>query len=494
MEVSIGAGLLRGTTICHSGGGEVSAFLGIPYAAAPLAALRWRPPQPVSSWTGFRDATRFGDDFPQAGNALFRAPAQSEDCLYLNVWAPANAQGAELPVMVWLHGGGFVGGSGSDARCDGAAFAAAGVVVVSLNYRSGIFGFLAHPGLSRESEQGASGNYGLLDQIAALRWVQENIAAFGGSPRRVTVFGVSAGSAAIALLMTTSQARGLFSQAILHSPGSCRPLASLDDAQTAALVLGADIAAMRQWSATELFAKTPLMVPKMRGLTTPRVLRPIRDGWLITQDELPALDRGEFAAMPLLVGSNADEGSKLTAGWTVDTVEQYRALLETSFGAMAAQAFDSYPASADAQVRGRVGEIFGDTQFNYGTWRLAEAMAAKGEPTYRYLFSRRRPGQRDGPHHGDEVSYVFDNLVLHDQRARFEFNETDQSVARAMHGAWLRFARDGDPNGAGLPSWPRFARERGAALVFDESITVNDSWRSRQLAFIDSYARFKTKS
>ncbi|MGE0316186.1 MAG: carboxylesterase family protein [Lautropia sp.] len=474
--------------------GPVRAYLGIPYAAPPIGTARWQPPRPPAPWRGVREAVRFGDDFPQAPNPLFRAHAQSEDCLYLNVWAPAHAAPGSLPVMVWFHGGGFVGGSGSDVRCDGHAFAAGGAVVVSFNYRSGIFGFLAHPSLTAESAHASSGNYGLLDQIAALAWVRENIAAFGGSPKRVTVFGVSAGSASISLLLTSPLAKGLFQRAILHSPGACRPLASLADAERAGRSVDVDIAALRGLDATQLLAKTSLLVPKMRGLTTPRVLRPIRDGWVVPRDEREAFDDGAFEPMSIVVGTNEDEGSKLTAGWTIDTPAQYRDLIDDAFGPLAERALACYPADDATQVRRRVAEVFGDAQFNYGAWRLAKAMSRSGQRTWRYVFRRRRPGQPDGPHHGDEVAYTFDTLSLQypgasPADAPASVDEVDHRVSRTMHGAWLRFASTGDPNGGDLAPWPEFAAEDAWHLAFDDTTAAGRHWRAAQIAFFDDFHR-----
>lgn len=498
--------------------GPVRVFRGIPYAAPPLGERRWRAPAAPAQRAAPLECLEFGDDFPQAANGLFQASARSEDCLYLNIWTPAGARPGELPVMVWLHGGGFVSGSGSDVRCDGAAFAARGAVVVTLNYRSGIFGFFAHPKLALESERASAGNYGLLDQIAALHWVRENIAEFGGSPDRVSVFGVSAGSASIALLLVSPLARGLFQRAMLHSPGTCRPLGTQADAEALGRTLGDDLQALRSLNAADIFARTALLVPKMRGLTTPRLLRPIRDGWVIPDDELPLFDRGEFSAMPVLIGTNADEGSKLTATWTVDTLGAYRELLAGSFGSSADTAAQLYPASGDTEVRSRVAELFADTQFNYGAWRVARAMADAGQPTYRYLFTRRRPGLADGPHHGEEVSYVFDTLALQRERGGFAFDATDQRVARAMNEAWFNFARSGDPNaavtgsdhpnapatGSGNPNgsrsgtrnptssrvqyWPRFDAHQPRVRVFDEPAGEVHAWRDEQIAFLDQFA------
>ncbi|MGZ5912480.1 MAG: carboxylesterase/lipase family protein, partial [Reyranella sp.] len=232
-------GIVRTEGGLLSGAGEgIRVYKGIPFAAPPVGQRRWRPPEPAEPWDGIREATRFGADCPQELRPGSRAGRTDEDCLTLNIWTPARAADEALPVMVWFYGGSFLFGSASDIRFDGEAFARKGVVLVTAAYRVGLFGFLAHPGLTRESPHGSSGNYGLLDQIAALGWVQRNIAAFGGDPRRVTAFGVSAGSASIAMLLTAPLAAGLFQRAILESPGAFRPLASLDDAERAGTALG----------------------------------------------------------------------------------------------------------------------------------------------------------------------------------------------------------------------------------------------------------------
>jgi para-nitrobenzyl esterase len=476
--VTTSFGLLRGSDLSHG----VHAFKGIPYAASPVGDLRWRPPQPAQAWSGIRDAQAFGPDFPQAPNPLMRAPRQDEDCLYLNVWTPARAAPGPLPVMVWLHGGGFAGGSGSDLRCDGAMMASRGAVVVTFNYRSGLFGFLAHPALSRESEQGVSGNYGLLDQLAALAWVRDNIAAFGGDPKRVTVFGVSAGSASISLLLTSPLARGLFHRAILHSPGAGRPLATLPQAEQAGRALGDDIQALRNLPSADLFSKTSLLSPKVRGLTTPRVLRPIHDGWVLAEDERAAFKAGHVQSVPVIVGSNADEGTLLTKAWPLETLHDYEAQLRTNFAGAEEQARALYPASEDAHARLRVADMFADTQFNYGTRLLAQTMAAREPRTWRYVFTRRPPAQPDGPHHGQEVAYVFGNL-----EAVPGADECDRVLSEAMMGAWMAFARCGDPNGPGLADWPAYRAAADNHLEFGDRIAPGARWRSAQLDFLDSF-------
>lgn len=482
VTVEVAQGHLRGR---RNGAGCV--FLGVPYAAPPVGELRWRPPQPPARWIGVRDALAFGPDFPQAPNAKFRAPRQAEDCLYLNVWTPTPERQAKLPVMVWLHGGGFTGGSGSDLRSDGARLAAEGAVVVTLNYRSGLFGFFAHPALSKESAAGVCGNYGLLDQMAALAWVRENCAAFGGDAARITAFGVSAGSASLSLLLAAPQAKGLFDRAILHSPGAGRPLASLADAEQAGRKLGDDLAALRALPAQELLARTSLLNPAVRGLTTPRVLRPIRDGWLLPEDERPAFQGGRMHAMPLIVGSNTDEGTLLTKSWQVDTLAAYRDQVERNFGAAAAEAVALYPAHADSEARPAVAAMFADTQFNYGTRLLAQCMARLEPRTFKYLFERRRPHQADGPHHGEEVAHAFGNHASAPPGEAPDCDARDDALSRTMRRAWVAFAASGDPNGPGLPSWEPYRPQDDNHLRLGDEVQPGAGWRQPQLDFLEKF-------
>jgi para-nitrobenzyl esterase len=481
-HVDVREGQLRGRRR-----GQGAVFKGIPYASAPVGPLRWRAPQPAARWGGVRDALDFGPDFPQGANARFRAPRQDEDCLYLNVWTPSLERGARLPVMVWLHGGGFTGGSGSDLRCDGERLAAEGAVVVTLNYRSGLFGFLAHPTLSLESAHGVSGNYGLLDQMAALAWVHDNIAVFGGDPARITTFGVSAGSASISLLLAAPAAKGLFQRAILHSPGAGRPLASLQDAEQAGLKLGPDLDALRALPANEVLARTSLLNPAVRGLTTPRVLRPIRDGWLLPEDERPAFQAGRMHAMPLIVGSNTDEGTLLTRSWPVDTLAAYRQQVESNFGTAAAQAQALYAAGSDAQARPAVAAMFADTQFNYGTRLIAQSMAKLEPRTFKYLFERRRPQQQDGPHHGEEVQHAFGTLALAAAGEKPDFDAVDEALSATMRKAWVAFAASGDPNTAGVPRWDAYRTADDNHLSFGDTVLPGAGWRREQLDFLERF-------
>lgn len=474
-------GPVRGRLLTPSPVTPVRLYAGIPYAAPPVGELRWRPPQPPAPWTEPLQATAFGPDMPQPpGMGVLRGSRQHEDALHLHIWTPAGAAAGSLPVMVWIHGGGFLGGSASDPGSDGAMLAAQGVVVVSLNYRVGLFGFLAHPRLSAESAQRVSGNYGLLDQMAGLRWVRENIAAFGGDPARITAFGVSAGSASISLMLVSPLARGLFDQVALHSPGAARPLASLAQAEQAGLALGDDLGALRAMPAADLLSKVGLLSPAVRGLTTPRVLRPIRDGWLLPEDERPAFQAGRFQALPTLVGSNLDEGSTLTAGWPIRDIAAYRELVQQNFGDAANEALAMYPASSDGEVRARVADLFADTQFNYGTRLIARSMAAAGQPTWRYVFTRRAPGGVDGPHHSEEVPYVFGNLGdAGDAQGR--------ELSRCMQQSWIDFARSGDPNGDGAPHWQAYQAAEDQHLDFGSHIGMGRGWRAAQLDFLERF-------
>ncbi|KQT11399.1 carboxylesterase/lipase family protein [Ramlibacter sp. Leaf400] len=461
--------------------GTVSRFLGIPYAAAPVGELRWRPPVPLQAWSDVRDALAFGADCPQPPDPASQAPRQDEDCLHINVWAPADAQPGTLPVMVWVHGGGFIGGSGAHAASDGARLAAQGVVVVSFNYRVGLFGFLSHPALSAQAPGGTSGNYGLLDQVAALRWVQAHIGAFGGDPARVTAFGVSAGSASISLLLASPLGRGLFHRAILQSPGAGRPLARLAQAEAAGLAVGTDLAELRTLPADALLARTHLVAPAVRALTTARMLRPVVDGWLVPQDERDGLKAGKLSAMPLIVGTNADEGSWLTWNWPADTVAAYEQQVGSNFAGVQDQVRSLYPVHGDADARPRIAEMLADTQFNYGAWLLAQAMARRGAPTWRYVFTRRAAGAPDGPHHSVEVPYVFGNLGQVPGA-----DAQDRVVSDTMRKAWVAFARGADPGADGL-AWARYDPALDNHLEFADSPRAGAGWRQRYVAFLDGY-------
>jgi carboxylesterase type B len=480
--VETGSGRVAGTP------GEISIFKGIPFAAPPIGELRWRPPAPVKPWPGVRPALEAGPDPMQVPLPMSAARTRpmSEDCLTLNIWTPASRGGENLPVMVWIPGGSFVAGSGADPMCDGENLARKDVVLVTINYRVGLFGFVAHPALTAESEHRASGNYGLLDQIAALQWIRDNIGAFGGNPNRVTAIGVSAGSASISLLMTSPLGRALFHQAILESPGSFRPLADLEEASRAGQMLGNDLTAMRALSADDILNRTSQFVPRVRGLTTPRVLRPIRDGWVIDRQERDAYLAGRFAAVPMVVGSNFDEGGLFVGAWPVKTVRDFHDLVALNFGTSSEQALKEYPVGSDYDVVQQCAFLFGDTQFTYGARGIARANSALLSATYRYLFTRHRCDGPQPPKHGDEVPYIFGRLAAAGM-APLPTNARDRALSETMMNAWVRFAATGDPNGGNLPNWQGYDGARDNYFELGNELKAGSAWRLTQMAFLDSF-------
>lgn len=469
--------------------GEIRCFRGIPYGAPAVGALRWAPPQPARPWQGVFDATQWGNDTwqPAGGppGTISRAPGKSEDCLNLNVWTPAKGADDRLPVLFWIPGGGFLTCFSSNPVFDGERLARKGAVVVSLNSRTNVFGWLAHPELSRESPAHVSGNYGLLDIMEGLRWVKRNIAAFGGDPSRVTIFGVSSGGASVALLMVSPLSQGLFEQAILESPGAFRPLATLKDGEQAGLTnMGPDLNALRAMPAEEVIGKVSLFVPKMRGLTTPRVLRPLNDGHVLPDDERELFYAGNYRPIPILVGGSLDEGTNFIGNWPIKTAADFRGAMEQNFPEALEQALALYPAASDADVRTQLAQVFGDCQFHYGAWGIAKANAARQPATYRFMLTRKRGDQARLPSHGEEVSYVFGTLPLTDA-IKGPHNQTDVALSEAIMEYWVRFAATGDPNGGNLPHWPAYNPAKEEYLDLGSDITVASRFRSEQMEFLD---------
>lgn len=452
----------------------VVAYKGIPFAAPPVGELRWRPTQPVAPWTGVRSAAQFGANCmqgrfgPPAGASAPAAPEPSEDCLFLNVWRPANSTArAKLPVMVWIHGGGFVGGSGSSPNTSGTQFAKQGVVLVSANYRLGRFGFFAHPALTRELPNELKGNYAYMDQIAALQWVKRNIAVFGGDPNNVTIFGFSAGGVSVHSLIASPLARGLFQKAIAESGGSrdsvltARPMSTdgVDPNYPAsAETIGKQFAASLGIEGTGEAA-----VAKLRALSAQEVLRggagsaqgnyeltPVLDGKLITETAESAYKAKRQPKIPILLGSNSADtaGNRIRAS----TKEQFFA----RFGQWNAQAKAAYDPDGTADLATMISRANDDFGQGEPARFAANAFAAIGSPAYRYRFSyvqsAMRERMRAGAPHGGEISFVFGTLTA---RPGSTVSPEDHAVSRLAQSYWLNFARSGDPNGKGLPAWPR---------------------------------------
>ncbi len=465
----------------------VASFEGIPFAAPPVGDLRWRPPQPAVPWSGVRQATEFGADCmqgrfgppPAAGAPAARVA--SEDCLFLNVWRPAGATPrAELPVMVWIHGGGFAGGSGASPGTSGVQFAKKGVLLVSVNYRLGRFGFFAFPALSRERPDETKGNYAYMDQIAALQWVKRNIAAFGGDPNNVTIFGFSAGGVSVHSLLASPMARGLFHKAIAQSGGSrdsvltARPMRGdgVDpnypvSAETIGIgfarsmgIEGTDqaaLASLRALGAEEVLRGAPAQP----GVSVPSYeTTPILDGKLVTETAETAYKARRQPRVPLLLGSNSADtaGNRIRA----TTKEQ----LFARFGQWSAQAKAAYDPDGTtdlATLISRANDDFGQAE---PARFAANAFAANGSPVYLYRFSYVQTAMRErlraGAPHGGEIGYVFGTLSAGRGGAP---TPEDQAVAQMAQSYWVNFAKTGDPNGSGLPTWPR--HDPSKDLIFE---------------------------
>jgi para-nitrobenzyl esterase len=438
-------GAVRGTVA-----DGVASFKGIPYAAPPVGPLRWHAPMPVQPWTGTRDAGGYGNDCVQGrfpGDLANTSQPMSEDCLFLNVWTPKATPGAKLAVMVYIHGGGYASGSGSSAILDGTRLAARGVVVVTLNYRLGRFGFFAHPALTREAGGGPTGNWGLMDQLAALKWVQRNIAAFGGDPSKVTIFGESAGGASVNRLMTSPAAKGLFIQGIAASGGGRDHWPSLVEAETKGVafatsegVAGDDIAPLRALPADRVKG----VITLLNGDET-KYSGPITDGKIITGDPHSLFAAGQAKGIRYIVGSNSDELGFIPAPLLASFVAKATAALGGGADAVRA-AYGSPEIYAH--------KIASDFPFTEPALALAARQSA-GTPTWLYRFGyvvEEKRATLAGAPHASDVPFQFDNLAATGGKV----TPADMAAAKLVADYWVNFARTGDPNGAGLPRWPRF--------------------------------------
>jgi len=466
-RTSVVQGSLQGETL-EAG---VSVYRGVPYAQPPVGALRWREPRPAQAWQGVRPATAFAPACTQIGVSMRgEAPTPNdEDCLYLNVWTPARSDTARLPVIVWIPGGGFVNGSTAAPVYDGANLARRGAVVVTVGYRLGVMGFLAHPDLTAESGQGGSGNYGLLDQIAALEWVRDNIEAFGGDPTNITLAGQSAGATSVSILMASPRAQGLFHKAIGQSGGLFEPAVLAPHYQ-----LGAAEAEGQAFADSlgvhSLGELRSLPAEKLVETTTNRRSHPVIEPRVIPLEPFEVFKAGQQAGVPLLVGFNADEARSIAQFSDVTDLD---AEVRRRWGRLPPALLDPY---RDIPSGDALAAFERDLRFGWDIWTWARLQAASGQPTYLYRFERIPPAPattfeadwRAG--HFVDLWYMFDNL---DQRD-WNWSAQDQALADAMADAWVRFASNGNPGHAGLPDWPAVRGKTGPTMILDASPHVAD--------------------
>jgi para-nitrobenzyl esterase len=464
--ISVEGGKISGVKSPES---DVVAFKGIPFAAPPVRELRWKEPQPVMPWTGVKQCDAYGPSPMQAVprpfmvyTSEFLIPEQpiSEDCLYLNVWTNAH-KGAKRPVFLWIYGGGFSSGGTAVPIYDGEAMAKKGVIFVSANYRVGVFGFLAHPDLTKESPNHASGNYGLLDQIAALKWIKNNIAAFGGDPDNVTIDGQSAGSMSVNCLVASPAAHGLFNKAIAES-GSfmvANPLIQSTTLQTAE-DQGVKFATSAHANSIEDLRKVPAAdLMKVAGRFSP-----ITDGYVLPKPVYLIFAKGAQNNIPVITGWNGDESLVMSFKKKDDYVAQIR----KQYGADADEVLKYYPGNTDEEAARSQVLMSRDQTFAMSGFKWATLQSQQGKaPIYVYNFDRKLPATPDyvkyGAFHTGEVAYVMNNLKFLNR----PWEPADQPLATLMSSYWINFIKTGNPNGKGLPEWPKFDNQTQQAMVFD---------------------------
>ena len=447
--------------------GQTNLFLGIPYAAPPVGALRWKPPVPAAAWSAPLDATAYGPACLQSGEAGKLAPGTSEDCLTLNVWAPANPASEKAPVLFWIHGGSFVGGSGREF--DGQALSeATGAVVITINYRLGPLGFLAHPDLSAEdAAHPSSGMYGIEDQRAALVWAKANVKAFGGDPDNITVFGQSAGGISTCLQLLSPQSKGLFQRTIIES-GACTT-GSITKQQAEATGAGFTDALGCSNAADRLSC--------LRGKTSDEVLLalsggatwfPFADGFNIPEPPRKMLADGNFTKVPTLLGTTKKEGTFFVLATDIPDDAAYAAILEATFPGKSAEIMALYPSASYGSPKAAYAEIYGDVAFVCPTRTTARALSNAGVATYLYQFVHEPLGALLGPFHGAEVAFVFggfENIGFGDND--LAFTPEQKQLSSVMQSYWFNMAKSGDPNSAGAAAWPQYDAVSDQNIVLD---------------------------
>jgi len=458
---------VTGGTVAGTVVDGLSEFKGIPFAAPPVGPLRWKAPQPVAPWHGVRQTTAFGPACMQRSGATSQAPTtpNSEDCLYLNVWTPAKSSHEKLPVIAWIYGGGFAGGSTSAPLYDGTHFAQKGVVFVSIAYRVNSFGFLATPELSRESGHG-SGNYGLLDQIAGLEWIRANVAKFGGDPTKVTLLGHSAGGFSVSMLAGSPVAKGLFRAVISESGANFMPPADSTWGGSSIQTLRASEAAGEKWlkslGVSTLAEARALPAEKLLNSPgQPRFWPPV-DGYVVTGDQYQLWSDGHFNDTPILVGDVSDEA----AGFGVRKTDPaaFESMVRGGYGKEADDILAAYPHATDAEATRSGTQLSSDTIFDWGQYTWARLESSRGKHhAYVYYFDRPTARDPNGSGHGQEVAYVFGNLGAPGRPAP---TDEDLALSRQMQSYWINFATSLDPNGPGLPSWPAFTEADPLVMRF----------------------------
>jgi para-nitrobenzyl esterase len=494
----------------------IASFKGIPFAAPPVGELRWRAPQPVKPWQGVRPTDTFAPAPMQnalatlAATALGGSATLSEDCLYLNVWTPAKSADEKLPVMVWIYGGGFMSGLTSIPVFDGTRLAQKGVVLVTIAYRLGPFGFLAHPELSRESGKG-SGCYGIQDQVASLRWVKDNITQFGGDPSRVTIFGESAGGESVSMLTTVPAARGLFQRAISQSGGSMAPVKRGDAIEMSVLSLPyaeaagekflrklgvSSIKAARALSASEIqkiesATEVQTALTQMTSKNAADAARmfsfwPVADGETLLGDESELYEAGEFHDTPVLIGWNSDEGAGFVR--TKPTPEAFKMQVRTNSGPVAEAILKAYPHSTTAEAFKAAKDVLRDGAFAWHTWTWAKLQTRKGKnKAFVYYFDQRTPSSPDGSTHAAEFGFVFRNLKGWGVPWGVPSTPENIQLSDLMSSYWVNFATSGDPNGPGLPEWPAFTEKDMKVMFFDKNPSARPMPHLEKLMAIDAY-------
>ena len=497
-RVKTANGVVEGTGRQKSG---VRIFKGIPFAQPPVGNLRWRPPQPATNWPGVRDASKFGPRCMQQAvfsDMVFRSHGMSEDCLYLNVWTPAQNNKAKLPVLVYFYGGGFVAGDGSEPRYDGESMAGKGVVVITMSYRLGVYGFLAHPELTRESPNSASGNYGLLDQAAALGWVRQNIAAFGGDPQKITIAGESAGSFSVSAQMVSPLSKKLIRGAIGESGSVLSfnlnprivPLRQAEQKgkEFADSLKAGSLAGLRALTTEQLQAATKNPWQWQFPLNV--------DGLFFTESPAKTYAEGRQARVPLLAGWNSEEsGWRAVLGNAEPTPENYAKAVKTRFGEKADEILRLYPGTNRAEVIESATDLAGDQFISFSTWKWADVHSRTGgKPVFRYYYAHPRPPMKDakpdaprpqGAVHSAEIEYALGNLALNPVYA---WTADDEKVSNVMQNFFANFIKTGNPNGNGLPVWKTLTT--GEPIYFMriavESRSETEKHRARYL-FLDKF-------